>query len=213
MYDPLGPPLDVYPLRRGETLMSHEWVEEHVHRLLSSRFLTYAVAEGRRADIATSMILCAEAFRQDPAGTLPDDDVQLADLAKFGRDIDGWKAVRASVLVGWHRVAIEGDEEDAEPRLAHTMIASIAVRTYRRKASRDQGRKAQTVAVQHSRIRKKLMTMGFKHIARQKDAVTRIGTFLSDGQLWISEDNLRAALDSIGVVRVIPADFGGSDPR
>lgn len=87
------PPDWEYPLAWGEMLATHEWIEFHLHRFLTSRMLAYALAEGRRADVATALILWSEAFRQDPAGTLPDDDVQLAALARYGGDAPGWARV------------------------------------------------------------------------------------------------------------------------
>lgn len=199
----------VYPLRWGETLATHEWVEWHIHRFLTSRFLAYTVAEGRRAEGFTAMVLWSEAFRQDPAGTLPDDDVQLAGLARYGADLAGWRAARAGALYGWSRCHVDGEATDGVPRLGHRFLAEIAGRMNRRKLSRDQGRRGAAIAVRHSRIRKKLQHMGFKMLATQPDAVTRIDGFLGDANLWISDDNLRAALDAIGVPRVVKGNFGG----
>ena len=47
------------------------------------------------------VLLIAQAWRQQPAMTAPDDDTQLASMAGFGRDVDAWLAVRDVVMHGW----------------------------------------------------------------------------------------------------------------
>jgi hypothetical protein len=47
------------------------------------------------------VLLIAQAWRQQPAMTVPDDDIQLASMAGFGRDVDAWLAVRDLVMQGW----------------------------------------------------------------------------------------------------------------
>ncbi|MGI3901254.1 MAG: hypothetical protein ACRYGP_13780 [Janthinobacterium lividum] len=45
--------------------------------------------------------LHARAIHQVPAGSLPSSDALLARLADFGRDVDGWREVKAKALEGW----------------------------------------------------------------------------------------------------------------
>ena len=45
--------------------------------------------------------LHARAIHQVPAGSLPGADGLLARLADFGRDVDGWRDVKAKALEGW----------------------------------------------------------------------------------------------------------------
>lgn len=47
------------------------------------------------------VLLIAQAWRQQPAMTAPDDDIQLASMAGFGRDVDAWLSVRDVVMQGW----------------------------------------------------------------------------------------------------------------
>lgn len=47
------------------------------------------------------VLLIAQSWRQQPAMTVPDDDIQLASMTGFGRDIEAWLAVRDPVLQGW----------------------------------------------------------------------------------------------------------------
>lgn len=95
-----------YPLRRGETVADQDWVPIYFHKLLGSRLVARACAagaEGRAAGFA-AMLLWFEAVRQDPAGTLPDDDVELARLAGYGPDVQAWRVGGeiGGVQRAWH---------------------------------------------------------------------------------------------------------------
>jgi hypothetical protein len=185
----------VYPLGWGERLASADWFPLHGHRLLSSRFVAYACAHDRRADLGTALILWAEAFRQDPAGTLPDDDTELAQLARFGADVPAWRAARAGALHGWRPVHIDGDpvEPAANRRLGHPLIAQIAVDMMRRrtgaKASRDANRIYQT----RKRVRERMEAMKLR-VAASPEVVNAVADWLMASSLWITEQNIRAAL-------------------
>jgi hypothetical protein len=66
------------------------------------------------------------AWHQIPAATLPDDDVTLARLLGFGRDIKGWKRIRASGgLRGWVSCS--------DGRLHHPVVADKAREAWRGK--------------------------------------------------------------------------------
>jgi hypothetical protein len=195
-----------YPLREGDTLASNEWVELHIHRLLTSRFIAYALREDRRADIGTALILWSECYRQDPAGTLPDDDVELAQLAKFGTDVEAWQRVRAGVLHGWRACHVETEAGYRTDRLGHPFIAEIAERSVKRKKGRAQGREAARLAVTRSRVRQKMKGMaGLARVAASAQAVEAIVGWLDDNQLFVTEDNIRAGAEAaVGVLRVVP---------
>ena len=77
------------------------------------------------------ILLCCAAWHQQPAGSLPDDDVELSHLANFGADLRGWKRVREGALYGWH-VCSDG-------RLYHEVLAervNAAWSTKRRQRAR-----------------------------------------------------------------------------
>ncbi|WP_201397939.1 hypothetical protein [Alicycliphilus denitrificans] len=61
------------------------------------------------------VLLIAQAWRQQPAMTVPDDDIQLASMTGFGRDIEAWLAVRDPVLQGW---TLCSDDRWHHPELA-----------------------------------------------------------------------------------------------
>ena len=195
-----------YPLREGDTLASNEWVELHIHRLLTSRFIAYALREDRRADIGTALILWSECYRQDPAGTLPDDDVELAQLAKFGTDVEAWQRVRAGVMRGWRACHVETAAGYRTDRLGHPFIAEIAERSVKRKKGRAQSRKAAQLAVTRSRVKKKMKEIaGLARMAGSDHAVDSIVTWLDQNHLYVTEDNVRAAAEATGgLLRVVP---------
>lgn len=114
----------VYPLRQGERLTGPAVLPIFTDRLLSSRFLAYTLAENRRGAAFTGLILWAEAMRQDPAGTLPDDDVQLACLARL--PLSEWHAARDWALYGWRQCHVIGaGRSAADRRLGHPVLSVI----------------------------------------------------------------------------------------
>ncbi|MBN9674628.1 DUF1376 domain-containing protein [Salipiger bermudensis] len=204
-----------YPLRYGDTLSNHDWIPLYINRLLTSRFVAHAIAEGRRADLGTALLLWAESFKQDPAGTLPDDDIQLAQIARFGADLDGWRAARAGALYGWRSAEIEGEEPGRTARLAHPVIAEIAFDMHKRKKGRDQARAASRMSSLRSRVRAKLHSMKYpKHIWDSRQIVETVADFLDQAGLYCTDENLRIAMaDAVGIPREVTTlrSAGGAD--
>jgi hypothetical protein len=195
-----------YPLRRGDTLSNHDWIPLYINRLLTSDFLAYAVAEDRRADVCTALILWAECFKQDPAGTLPDDDVQLAQIARYGSDVDAWRRARPGALHGWERCEVEGvDERRDRPRLSHPMIASIALDMHKRKCGRDQAREAGRLATLRNRVKKKLAGLGYrKSMAESDKVITAVAGWLDQNSLYCTDENVRMAMETaVGIPRAV----------
>jgi hypothetical protein len=201
-----------YPLKIGETLSSNEWIEFHIHRFLTSRFKALCLsggAEGKAIGF-TAVILWAECYRQDPAGTLPNDDLELAHLAGFGVDLDGWRKVRDRVLHGWQPTHCE-DATEGVNRLGHPLIAEIAARSYHRKAGKAAGREAAQSAMVKTRIRKQLIKIGLKRIAGVPDVVSELARWLETAGLWITEDNVRKAAEVVAGVTSLRVVNGGKD--
>lgn len=86
-----------------------------IDRLLNSRFHAGGDDSAWRAGVT----LWLRAFRQVPAGSLPDDDGALARLAEFGRDVRSWQRIRPAALHGWVRCR--------DGRLYHRVVAERAV--------------------------------------------------------------------------------------
>lgn len=195
-----------YPLRMGDTLSSNEWIEWQFHRFLTSKFVTYAIHENRRADIGTAIILWSESYRQDPAGTLPDDDVQLAALARVA-SIEDWRAMRAGVLHGWTPCDIE--DAPGAGRLGHAVIAKIAMDSHRRKMGRVHGREAAEAASARHKVKRKLEAMKLQRLADVPAVVEAVAKWLVQSNMYITDANVRTALEeAAGVPRVVDGGFG-----
>ena len=190
-----------YPLRIGDTLSNHDWIPLYLNRLMTSRFVAYAVAEGRREDIGTALLLWSGSFRENPAGTLPDDDVELAQIAKFGADIDGWRRSRPGALYGWRPVEIDGAEPSSGRRLGHPLIAEIAFDMHKRKRGRDHAREAGRMAQVRARVRKKMLELRLpKHIRENGQVVEQAAGYLDNANLFVTAENVRLALsETIGL--------------
>lgn len=212
MSDAVLPSPDVWPLQRGDTLSSHDWFPFHTHRFLGSRFLGRAIMEDRRADVGTAVVLWAEAMRQDPAGTLPDCDIELASLARFPT-VDAWRAVRDGVLYGWGPVLVEdGRSGETEVRLGHAgFMQEIVEQMHSRKRSRDGAREAARLAVRKSRIRKKMSDLRIaENIVGDDRVVTALAEYFERSDLYVTPDNLRAAMvEVIGYTGTV-AQFPGT---
>lgn len=83
-------------------------------RLRDSDFAALSSAEGFRA----GLLLWLASWHQVPAASLPDDDVTLARLAGFGRELDAWRAVKVEAIRGFFKCA--------DGRLYHPVIAEKA---------------------------------------------------------------------------------------
>ncbi|HGM8473132.1 TPA: DUF1376 domain-containing protein [Pseudomonas aeruginosa] len=68
-----------------------------IARLFGSEFHARASDGEWRAGLT----LWLKSYHQVPAGSLPDDDVALARLAEYGRDLKSWRAVKDGALHGW----------------------------------------------------------------------------------------------------------------
>lgn len=199
-----------YPLRHGDRLQSYDWMPLYVDRLLSSHFVASAIYNGRRQDISTALLLWAASMKQDPAGTLPDDDIELAQLARFGTDIEGWREARAGSLYGWRPVHIDDAPPGARPRLGHPLIAEIARDQFSRKRGRERGREVAAWATMKSRVRSKLREAKHPRIAENEFAVEQIAQWLRDNDLYVTTENVRVAMEAVmGVPKVVSMNGGG----
>ncbi len=110
MSEALPPP----PIDAEVDLTAFPFMPLNVRRLRDSRFA--AISEGEA--FRTGVLLWCAAWHQLPAGSLPDDDVELANLAGFGRAIGEWAKVREAALYGWRK--------HSDGRLYHQVIVEAA---------------------------------------------------------------------------------------
>lgn len=96
-------------------LSDFQYMELDVRRLRDSKFAAAGSAEGFRAGV---LLWCA-AWHQVPAASLPDDEVELANLAGYGRVVKEWRKVRDQALRGFVKCS--------DGRLYHAVISEKAL--------------------------------------------------------------------------------------
>lgn len=110
-------------------LRSFVYMPVDIIRLFSSEFH----AKATDAEWRAGFTLWLKSYHQVPAGSIPDDDVILARMAELGRDVDGWKALRAMALHGWVKCS--------DGRLYHPTVCEKACEAWEQKRGyRDRGR-------------------------------------------------------------------------
>lgn len=98
-----------------------EWMPLYGDRLFESDTWLMASPEGRGAALA----LWWAAWKQRPAGSLPDQDRALAQLAGYGMAIPAWRAVRDEAMRGWVKCR--------DGRLYHPMVCALAREAWARR--------------------------------------------------------------------------------
>lgn len=113
------PPVPTHVDLRGMTYMPLD-----VLRLRDSRMANHPNPEVFRSAV---LLWCAS-WHQVPAGSLPNDDVELARFAGFGRDHQGWLAIREEALHGF--------VECSDARFYHRVVAEKALSAWGKKWDR-----------------------------------------------------------------------------
>ena len=99
-------------------LRDFQYMELDVRRLRDSEFAAGSSGEAFRAGV---LLWCA-AWHQVPAASLPDSDIELANLAGYGRVVKEWKKVREEALNGFVKCS--------DGRLYHAVIAEKAMAAF-----------------------------------------------------------------------------------
>src|ERR1700675_1195274 len=97
-------------------------------RLFGSAFHARATDAEWRAGVT----LWLKSQDQSPAGSLPDDDVELCRLAELGRDLKTWRKIRIGSLHGW--------EMHSDGRLYNHVVAEVVNEQWTRRVA-DKDRK------------------------------------------------------------------------
>lgn len=109
-------------------LRGYDYMPLFGSRLFGSRLYTKAFRQPRAGLAAIKLWWMA--WQQCPAGSLPDDDDDLAMLADFGTDSKGWRAVR--------EIALHGFVKCSDGRLYHPILCEEAQGAFeRRKKERE----------------------------------------------------------------------------
>jgi hypothetical protein len=78
-------------------LRGHDYFPLYFDRLRKSKWWRRASDTAR----ARNVMLWGEAYKAQPAGSLPDDDDELAEAAGYGMDVDAFLAVKDEILAPW----------------------------------------------------------------------------------------------------------------
>lgn len=106
-------------------------------RLFGSSFHARSTDSEWRAGVT----LWLKAWEQIPAGSLPDDDIELCRLAELARDLKTWKKLKAGAMRGWVLCS--------DGRLYHQVVAEVVRNAVDAKtAQRDKTLKARIAALQ-----------------------------------------------------------------
>ncbi len=96
-------------------LRDFQFMPLDIARLFGSEFHARASDGEWRAGVT----LWLKSYHQVPAASLPDDDVALARLAEYGRDLSSWHGVKEGALHGWIKCS--------DGRLYHPVVAEKAL--------------------------------------------------------------------------------------
>lgn len=111
--------IDEPPVQSHVNIQNCGFMPLLARRLLGSEF--YAISTGD--EFKAGITLWCNAWYQVPAGSLPNEDRVLANLAGYGRDVDEWLKVKPMALRGFKRCEQDG-------RLYHPLIAEKANEAY-----------------------------------------------------------------------------------
>ncbi len=78
-------------------MAGNDWFPLYFQRLRKSKWWRRASDLAR----ARNVMLWGEAYQATPAGSLPNDDDDLAEAAGFGMDVDGFLAVKEEIMAPW----------------------------------------------------------------------------------------------------------------
>ena len=118
------------PLVPGEVdLRDFQFTPLYRSRLFGSSFH----ARSTDAEWRAGMTLWLKSWDQVPAGTLPNDNIDLCRLAELGRDMKAWTKIRKGAMRGWIKCA--------DGRLHHRVVAEGVMEAWaRRDAAKRKGR-------------------------------------------------------------------------
>jgi len=163
-----------------------------VVRLRDSELAASVSGEEFRAAV---LLWCAS-WHQIPAGSLPDDDVQLSTLAGFGRVVKEWKRHRKGALHGWIKCS--------DGRLYHCVVAEKAREAWNEKLAQRWRTECARIRKHNERHQDKLSTPTLEEwlSQRQPQQVTRDNEEKSHGH----EANSHTDKDEMS--RGSPANIG-----
>lgn len=130
------------PLIPAEVNMGgNDWFPLYFGRLRKSRWWRRASDVAR----ARNVMLWGEAYSAETAGSLPDDDDELAEAAGYGLDAAAFRAVKAEIMEPWTLCS--------DGRWYHPMLCQVAMEAWSRKSA-TRKKEATRKAEQRARLKK-----------------------------------------------------------
>ena len=124
----------------GCYMAGNEWFPFYFDRLRKSKWWRRASDTAR----ARNVMMWGEAFKSTPAGSLPDDDDELAEAAGYGMDIDAFLAVKAEIMAPWTLCS--------DGRWYHPTVCEVVLDTWEKTSDRRR-RDAERKARQRAEVR------------------------------------------------------------
>lgn len=121
-------------------MAGNDWFPFYFDRLRKSKWWRRASDTAR----ARNVMMWGEAFKSTPAGSLPDDDDELAEAAGYGMDIDAFLAVKAEIMAPWTLCS--------DGRWYHPTVCEVVLDTWE-KTSERRRRDAERKARQRAEVR------------------------------------------------------------
>lgn len=150
-----------------------------IARLFNSEFH----ARSNDTEWRAGVTLWLKSFHQVPAGSIPDDDVQLARLAELGRDTKTWKKIKASALHGWIKCS--------DGRLYHTVVAEKAAEALAGKKTQ----RGRTAKARLQALLKRLSQLG--DMLDFASVETSVQTVLGEMSQYLSQTEFDAVTKSV----------------
>ena len=174
-------------------------------RLFGSSFHARTTDSEWRAGVT----LWLKAWEQIPAGSLPDDDIELCRLAELARDLKTWKKLKVGAMRGWVLCS--------DGRLYHPVVAEVVTNALNAKtAQRDKTLKGRIAALQKAlketsdsdkqvslteEIRKLSLSLSQKNLAAVTESVTE------------SKRREEKGREGKGIDSSVPDGTGGKPPK
>lgn len=186
----------LYPIPLGVRVKG-DWFPFYHKRFRDSEFA--ATVDPAAGFYAIS--LWAASAEQDPPGTLPDDDRQLAQLAGLGRDVEGWRRYRdLGALDGFERVLCANDAEHAV-RLGHPVVAEVMCEVVKRMDEWKRRSQEGAARRKRSRLREVMISHCGAHagLTQRDEYVDAVQAWLDARGLEKRPANVREAMEAVSL--------------
>lgn len=163
--------LPVYPIGRADRLDGHSFVKWQTARWLSSR--TWKLASWEVQGMARALFdLCQN---ENPIGTLPDDDEELAQMLRTTPlRVRELRAMDLGPLRNWSRCLCDG-----VVRLAHPVVTETILDALERRALAQLSKEQKAVAVRLDRLRKAMLAqMVSKEVVADDVLINRLDEWI-----------------------------------